>query len=470
MTLRKRVPCGICGRESLPGRGVCSRCNRGADRPRGSCADCASPDLLLDSQRRCRKCRSRANRRCTDCDRVTVHLFGVDHVWACDRCALKRHVDQVIPAQPAGALVDLRPALLAAEPLTTMRWLARTQDLLRDLDQRHVALDHSVLDGLPRRRAVEYLRALLTAADILTPDTERPLRRFESDLEDLLDELDESDRKLLNRWVRWEVLARLRRRHDEGRTLTASMGNARRQIRQTVEFLTMLHDRQRTLGTVAQHDIDDWFAQPGHARWDVRSFLTWARRVRELPKDRVIPSRVVRPSTTPIDGEERWRIAKTLLTDDSIDPADRVAGALVVIYGQPISHIVTLTTGHVEVTEQRVCLRLGHHPLDLPEPLATLVQDLPTRRRDGIAEHLPNTWLFAGSHAGAPLKADSLAARLQRIGIDPGRMRVAAADQLARELAPAVLAEVLGIGHGTAARAVSRAGGDWANYAADRGP
>ena len=150
----------------------------------------------------------------------------------------------------------------------------------------------------------------------------------------------------------------------------------------------------------------------------------------------MIPSRAARPSTQPIDGEERWQIAKRLLTDDTIDPADRVAGALVVIYGQPISRIVTLTTAHVEVAEGNVFLQLGHHPLDLPEPLATLIQELPARRRDGAAAHLPNTWLFAGSHAGAPLTANSLAIRLQKIGIDPRRMRVAATDQLARELAP----------------------------------
>lgn len=364
--------------------------------------------------------------------------------------------------------MDLRPALLAADPLTTMRWMIRSQDLLRNLDQRRIELDHRVLDRLPHRRAVEYLRALLIAADIVPPDTDGALRHLESDLVDLIATVDEPDRKLLNRWVRWEVLARLRRRHDEGRTLTASISNARRQIRRTIQLLTMLHERNRTLGTVVQHDIDDWFAQTDHAKWDVRSFLTWARRVRELPTGLVIPSQVVRPSTVPIDGEERWRIAKRLLTDESIDPADRVAGALVVIYGQPVSHIVTLRTTHLNVTEHQVLLQLGHHPLDLPEPLATLIQDLPTRRSDGTAAHLPNTWLFAGSHAGAPLRAGSLGIRLQKIGIDPGRMRIAAADQLARELAPAVLADILGIGHGTAARAVSRAGGDWTTYAAER--
>lgn len=468
MTPRERVPCSVCGRESLPGRGVCSRCNRGTDRPRGDCVDCAQPDLLLDSQRRCRTCRSRANRRCVDCGRVTVHQFGVAGVWVCARCALKRHVDQIIPTEPAGALVDLRPALLAAEPLTTMRWLLRSRDLLRDLDQRHIALDHRVLDGLSRRPAVEYLRALLIAAEILPPDSDGALRRFESYLDGILGAVDEPDRILLSRWVRWEVLARLRRRHHEGRTLTASTGNARRQVRSTAKFLTMLHGRQRTLGTTIQHDVDDWFAEPGDAQWDVRPFLSWAKRVRELPKHLVIPSRVVGPSTHPIDSEERWRIAKRLLSDDAIDPADRVAGALVVVYGQPVSRIVTLTTAHVEVAEHKVFLQLGHHPLDLPEPLATLIQDLPTRRSDGAAAHLPNTWLFAGSHAGAPLKANSLAIRLQKIGIDPRRMRVAATDQLARELAPVVLAEVLGISHSTAARAVARAGGDWTSYAADR--
>ena len=339
-----------------------------------------------------------------------------------------------------------------------------------DLDQRRIELDHGVLDGLPRPRAVEHLRALLIAAAILPPDSARLLRHFESDVDDLLDGLDEHHRKLVNRWARWEVLAHLRRRHDEGRTLTASIGNARRRIRRTVDFLTMLQDRRRTLATTAQHDIDDWFAGPGAMRWDVRSFLGWAHRVREMPKNLVLPSRLVRPSTAPIDPEERWRIAKRLLTDDSIDPADRVAGALVVIYAQPLSRIVTLTTSHVTVAENHVHLQLREHPLDLTEPLASLIQDLPTRRRNGAAEQLPNTWLFAGFHAGEPLSADSLGYRLQDIGIDPRRMRAAATDQLARELAPVILAEVLGVRPATAARAVIRAGGDWANYAADQHP
>ena len=468
MTHSERVPCGLCGRESLPGRGVCSRCNRGVDRPRGACVDCARLDLLLDSQRRCRTCRSRADRRCDDCGSLAAHLVGVDEVWACDRCALRRHVDQVIPAEPAGALAALRPALLAAEPLTTMRWLTRSRDLLVDLDQRRIQLDHQMLDELPRRPAAVYLRSLLVAAEILTPDSDGPLRRFESYLDDILDTVDEPDRRLLNRWVRWEMMARLRRRHDQGRPITASTGSARRQVRTTGKFLTMLHARGRTIATTTQHDIDDWFAEPGDVQWVVRAFLSWSKRVRELPKELLIPSRVARPSTEPIDGEERWRTAEHLLTDDTIDPADRVAAALVVIYGQPLSRIVTLTTAHVEVAEHNVYLQLGHHPLDLPEPLATLIQQLPTQRRDGAAAHLPNNWLFAGSHAGAPLAANSLAIRLQKIGIDPRRMRVAAADQLARELAPVVLAEVLGISHTTATRAVSRAGGDWATYAAER--
>lgn len=463
-----RGPCRICDRESLPGRNVCSPCNRGVDRPRGECVDCQRPDLLLDDQRRCRGCRERATRRCADCGTITPHRFGADDAWVCDRCALRHLVDQIIPAQPVGILGPLRPALLAAEPLTTMRWLRRSRDLLVDLDQRRVELDHRVLDALPRRSAAVYLRSLLVAAGILTPDSDGPLRRFESYLDDILLAVEEPDRVLLNRWVRWEVMARLRRRHDQGRPMAASVGSARRQVRITASFLTLLHARRRTIATITQHDIDDWFAEPRHTQWVVRPFLSWAKRVRELPKDVAIPSQAARPSTQPIDGEERWQIAKRLLTDDTIDTADRVAAALVVVYGQPLSRIVTLTTAHVEVGESNVYLQLGRHPLDLPEPLATLIQQLPTRRRDGAAAHLPNTWLFAGSHAGAPLAANSLAIRLKKIGIDPRRMRVAATDQLARELAPVILAEVLGISHRTAARAVSRAGGDWVSYAGDR--
>lgn len=49
-------------------------------------------------------------------------------------------------------------------------------------------------------------------------------------------------------------------------------------------------------------------------------------------------------------------------------------------------------------------------------------------------------------------------------------MRLAAAEQLSRDVPPAMLAGILGLRIATVAQHVSRSGGNWANYAATRQP
>jgi len=62
----------------------------------------------------------------------------------------------------------------------------------------------------------------------------------------------------------------------------------------------------------------------------------------------------------------------------------------------------------------------------------------------------------------------NLGHRLRAIGIEPGRMRLAALDQLTKEIPPAMLTGVLGIKAPQVVRRTSQAGGDWAKYAASR--
>lgn len=176
------------------------------------------------------------------------------------------------------------------------------------------------------------------------------------------------------------------------------------------------------------------------------------------------------PGTTAArtDAEQRWSIARRLVTDDTLDPADRVAAALVVLYAQTLSRIVALTTEHIQRDGDTVCLQLGTEGLELAEPFATLIQSLPLRRRHGIVEQLPTTWLFPGRCAGRPLRAVALGNRMRELGIQPQRMRLAALDQLTKEVPPAMLAGVLGIPASTTVGTTSRSGGDWTRYAAGR--
>ncbi len=128
----------------------------------------------------------------------------------CDHCALRRAVDQIIPAEPAGLLAPLRPAILAAEPLTTGRWLGRNTDLLTSLNQGRISLDHATLDTLPNTKAIEHLRALLISTEILPPDPAGMIRRLEHNLDTMLRGLDHDHQRAVTRWIRWKVLPPLR--------------------------------------------------------------------------------------------------------------------------------------------------------------------------------------------------------------------------------------------------------------------
>jgi len=70
-------------------------------------------------------------------------------------------------------------------------------------------------------------------------------------------------------------------------------------------------------------------------------------------------------------------------------------------------------------------------------------------------------WLFPGAQPGRPLSADRLGLRLAVYGIDARTARTSLLLDLGAELAPAFLADLLGMHPGTAVRWVRAAGGDW---------
>jgi hypothetical protein len=60
--------------------------------------------------------------------------------------------------------------------------------------------------------------------------------------------------------------------------------------------------------------------------------------------------------------------------DAGIDPADSVAGALVVLFARPISRVARLTVDDLTIEQGRVALRLGDTPSSSPSrSLATCV-------------------------------------------------------------------------------------------------
>lgn len=472
------VYCGPCARTCpgcarpyrQPGERMCSRCRRDRHRHHGTCTTCQRTDRILDTNSRCHHCRTLGERRCADCGEPATPMRDIDGVGVCDQCALRRTLDRLLPEQTSTPLRQLRQAILAAEPGATRAWLnrPRTATILANLHHGRLKCSHTALDTQPPGRDLEHLRALLVAAGALPADPHRLIDRLADELTVAIGDCGEPDRRVLRSWIRWRLLTRMRRAADTGAELTAPIYHARATVGQVTAFVTGLHSAGRTLAGCQQVDLDGFFAAAPSTGSHVRPFLTWAQQRRHLPRTLQLPPSRRGSQAAPADAEHRWSIARRLVYDDTLDTTDRVAAALVVLYAQPISRIVMLTTADIHTTDGTVTVAFGADRLELPEPFASLITKLPHRRRVGTSAHLPNQWLFPSARAGKHATPRAISTRLRRIGIHARAMRQAALIQLTAEIPPAMLAGILGIHPTTAVKWTRLAGGNWTSYAAAR--
>jgi hypothetical protein len=327
---------------------------------------------------------------------------------------------------------------------------------------------HDSLDAAGPSPAVEHLRALLVAAGLL-PQRDPHLARLEQAIATLATTLEHpEDRRLLRAFGTWRILARLRRRTDHGNDSVLAARNARARLTQAARFLAWLHAQGRSLATCRQTDLDQWLASGPTTRHLVRDLLVWAA-ARGMLGDLDIPTRHRDAPARTVDDDTRWQLARRLLHDLTLAPTDRVAGALVTLYAQPVSRIAKLTRDHVSDHEGAVLLRVGRDQLLLPEPLASLLQALPTHQPAGVAGRLPTraAWLFPGRQPDRPIHPEQLRRRLGTLGIACRANRTGALLQLASEVPAIVLADLLGLHPNTAERWVRLAAGNWTRYAAD---
>ncbi|HEU4349271.1 MAG TPA: hypothetical protein VFR35_15960, partial [Actinoplanes sp.] len=157
-------------------------------------------------------------------------------------------------------------------------------------------------------------------------------------------------------------------------------------------------------------------------------------------------------------------LLRTILTAQDQPLAARVAGCLLLLYAQPIPRIQTLTVDNVIRREDEVLIRLGEPASPVPEPFATLLQQLAdTRTAAGDQQ-----WLFPGRRPGQPLSYRQLTNHLRTLGIPLRRARTAALRQLVLDVPAPVTAAALGFHHTTTNRQVRHAGGTWNRYITTR--
>lgn len=204
-------------------------------------------------------------------------------------------------------------------------------------------------------------------------------------------------------------------------------------------------------------------------RREAGHFVRWAL-AQKITRSLSFPAIRWNGPTQAMDDDARWDTARRLLHDDNVEPEDRLAGLLLLLYAQWPAAISRLTTDHIEETDGAVRIHLGAVPVELPAPVAELaLQQVAVRRSQAVLARTDAPWLFPGGQPGRPISAWAMGERLRKLGIRLTEARSTALFQLATELPAAVLARTLGIDI-TVAVAVKwqrAAAGDWAAYAAE---
>ncbi|MEU8927523.1 hypothetical protein AB0D10_42570 [Kitasatospora sp. NPDC048545] len=474
-----RAPCSNCGiHRVINARGsegdpLCAPCSRRHE----VCSACGTLRYAYarsaDGENLCKVCYAKdpiSFRHCTGCG----SLERLHHHGLCPACAARRQLRALL-AGPADQVhprhEPIAAALTAGPPSSLLLWLKRpgSRELvvrLRDLTE---PLTHATLDAMQPPKAINHLRAALTAHGVL-PGRDEHLAAFERWLPGAVAAIgDHDDRVVIKSFATWFHLNKLRRRARRWPLTHGQYQTAKGDIQAAIRLLAWLREHGTTLSACTQADIDLWLTSKTGGRILVRNFLIWsANRGHSRPLS--VPERkgTRGPDTFP-DAELRWSISKRLLHDTSLATGDRVAGCLVLLYGQPVSRITHLTTNHVLDTGDALHLHLGAKPLEIPAPLADLIRQLVrTRRGYGALGHTDeHSWLFPGVRAGRPISAQRQAARLYQLGIKTRAGRSTALLDLAAELPASVLSDLLGISIRTATGWSEEAGNTRPGYAAE---
>ncbi len=417
------------------------------------CATCAGTQAIYG----CARCGREDNR------------FG----RMCAPCTLQDRATELLADASGRVHPQLQPvydALLAGpRPQTTLYWFTRSTgpSILQAMARGEMEISHAAFAALPSNRMVNYVRDLLVAVDAL-PAYHAELERTTRWLRDYLPTLPKAHAEILGRYARWHVLRRLRHQEAAGTITHGAINGARGSIIASARLLAWLDEHDCKLGTFTQPALEQYAVErPGQSKAVVQ-FLAWGRR-HGLSSDAELPSRQYgRPEVT-LDHEARWEQVERLLHDDTFRLYSRVAGLFTLLYAQPLARICRMNTSQVDVaTGGRVSVTFDSFAVELPTPFDQLVVLHLARR--GQASYVSHTtqWLFPGGVPGKHIATNCVREELVARGIHPSSSRKAALLQLAATMPSPVLADVLGLSNGAAARWAAMSSSNWSLYAAQR--
>jgi len=455
--------CFTCYFTALHTHGPCPRCEQQRllpgppDEPGGAtCGACAG----ITQDFHCARCGAEAGHHRGD---------------TCARCALRDDLTALLitPSTTAvAALGKLVDALCAAErPESVLVWKRspKVQQLLGGLGSGTIPLTHDGLDACGEGHAVAHLRALLQHHDLL-PHRDAHLARFEAWITGKLNGLPVEVAQPVEQFATWHHLRRIRAKAAAGGQTRGPVHAAKQEITETVKFLSWLHQtHSRTAITCAQQDIDAWLASGPTTRTAIRTFFVFANKSR-LNTTVTVPHRAARTSPS-LTQDQRLAWINELLTGSSESLPYRVAGILLLLYAQPLVRVVALTTADVSGDHEQLTIRLGKHPVAVPDVFTELLRTHLAHRPNLRAGAGPNSpWLFPSIRAGQHLHPNTVMDRLRNLGVNLLGARNRAISELVLEVPPPLVADALGYSHQVAFKHADSAAEPWARYAGRRPP
>lgn len=472
----RREPCLGCGQQRRVARRIgqhaeCARCLKRRLRTRVDCPHCVRTlRPAATDPTRCERCAG--EKPLPECRSCGAQDMGRQRRGQCPACALQGQLAELRTTGDADAVAHLAGYLdaLARSPSAdgVLRWLKRSQgaDTLRELAAGALPISHKALDAVDRGQTTTHLRGALVEHGVLPARHEQAAALGRATVRALARLPDGEDRGHVRAFATWHVHHHLLRRERRGQTTRSSARYDAQRMRAAVELALWAHSRGLTLGALQQHDLDRWLEQGMSATRRIRDFLAWAAQadiMAPLTLPRPQPRRHVDQQPT----DERLATIRRLLHDDTLDLRDRVGGLLVLLFAQPVSRVLALTVDDVQTDGQRVTIRLGREPVELPAPLDQLVLTLAGDPRGHATTAATTTrWLLPGMRLDAPLSHEHYRRRLTKAGITALPGRTGALALLAGQMPPALLADLLGISEPSATHWSALAGGDWASYAA----
>jgi hypothetical protein len=468
----RQEPCAFCGKVAIAAARTsagaeCATCRTRRMRSTITCARCQSAARPSGAQPGvCERCAGeRVAQVCEQCGAEEQNYTA----GRCAACSLRARVDELRGNGDPTAVEALSGYLAALanspKPLSTLNWMTSGRghgggyQTLRELISGQLPLTHQALEDLDRGQTTDYLRSRLVRHGALPERSERTAGLATIIDQQLLRVPDGPDRVHLRTFATWKVHHDLARKERQGTARRHSDMAARVKVRVAADLLAWLAEHEITLATLQQEHLDWWLTDGAEHRKRVRAFITWTVRHHITAPLTVLPPATHRHAD-PLEADRRRALLRTLLTDEQLDLRDRVAGLLIVLFSQRISHLVLLTKDDVAEHDGELFLAIGRDPLLLPEPLATLTRAL---------KHATDSkWLIHGGRDGNHLSEVYMRERLTKLGIQALPTRNAATSRLARQLPAAILADLLGFADTTTERWTKLAAGDWTRYAAHR--